>query len=392
MNMDKTATQNKFSLILYWLLLGQLCIISISIAAASLLLGSVVVLLFAWSITERKSILPRTPYDYVLAAYFAIELVTVLLSEDKSEAFKNVKRFFLVLILYAVVLSFDSRKKTESGIKIISAAIALLSVVEIVLSIYFGIDRLSVFQHYMTTGGLKMIVSLLLIPFILAKETPKRDRLFFVSAVIPIFLSLLLTNTRSSWLGFLAGMAILGGLYYRKLLGGLIGLVVLFFLFAPQNQIDRAKSIVDLEHPNNVGRVKMWTTGIEMWKDKPIFGFGDIDLYRSYSRYRTPGIDEPAGHLHNIYIHLLVTLGIVGFAIVMFLFFKILQTQYRIFVRCRNDALPRNVSLGALSIFTGFLINGLFEWNFGDHEIMVFIWFTVGLCIAINSIAQTEKQ
>lgn len=377
--------------VLYWALLGQLCIISISIAGASLLLGSAVLLLIVWSVIERRNILPRTPYDYAILAYLAIELVTAVLSEDRSEAFKNTKRFILILIVYAVVLSFDTRKKIESGIKIISGTIALLSIVEIILSLYFGKERLSVFQHYMTTGGLKMIVSLLLIPFILATETPKRDRIFLSAVILPIFLSLILTNTRSAWLGFIMGMIVMGGLYYRKLLFALSALIILFFLFAPQNQIDRAKSITDPTHPNNVGRVKMWTTGIEMWKDKPIVGYGDIDLYESYSRYRTPGIDEPAGHLHNIFIHLLVTLGTIGFGIVMFLFYKILREQYAVFIRNKNDALVRNVALGALAIFSGFLINGLFEWNFGDHEIMVFIWFNIGLCLAANNLSSGEK-
>ncbi|MBI2428212.1 MAG: hypothetical protein HYV29_05350, partial [Ignavibacteriales bacterium] len=192
----------EFSSLVYWALLGQLCVISISIAGASLLLGAVLLLLIVWYIVERKNIFPRTPYDYAFLAYLAIEIITAVLSEDGREAFKNMKRFFLIAIVYAVVMSFHSRKRIESGIKIISGSVALLSILEIALSVYFGKERLSVFQHYMTTGGLKMIVSLLLIPFILSKETQKQDRIFFSVSILPIFLSLILTNTRSAWLGF----------------------------------------------------------------------------------------------------------------------------------------------------------------------------------------------
>jgi O-antigen ligase len=126
----------------------------------------------------------------------------------------------------------------------------------------------------------------------------------------------------------------------------------------------------------------MWTTGLQMWKDKPLLGFGDIDLYKSYSQYRTPGIEEPAGHLHNNYIHLLVTLGAVGLLVVMSLFALIIGIEYAIFRKFRNDPAIRNIALGGLAVFIGFLVNGLFEWNFGDHEIMVFIWFSVGLVLA----------
>ncbi|HAP35584.1 MAG TPA: hypothetical protein DCQ28_06420 [Bacteroidetes bacterium] len=134
----------------------------------------------------------------------------------------------------------------------------------------------------------------------------------------------------------------------------------------------------------------MWETGLRMWSDKPILGFGDIDLYKTYLTYRTPTGDEPAGHLHNNYVHLLVTLGGAGLLIVLFLFFMVLKTEYGIFSTHRSDPLIRNISLGAISVFSGFLINGIFEWNFGDHEIMVFVWFTVGLCLAVERTAEKK--
>lgn len=385
-------TTTRIQNIIFWLLVIQCSVISVSIAAASISLALLLLMLLLFVLYEKKWLLLRTPVDTAFILYIGIEILTGILSENPLNAFMNAKRLLLIAIVYGTVAACTSVEKIVLAIRLIAGTIAALSILEIVMSLSLGKERLSVFQHYMTTGGLKMIAGLLIIPFILAPETVKRDRIFFTGALVPIVLSLILTNTRSSWLGFLAGVAVMGGLYYRKLLSGLIVLIALFFLFAPQPQIDRAKSIVDIYHPNNVGRVKMWTTGIEMWKDRPIFGFGDIDLYESYSRYRTPGIDEPAGHLHNNYIHLLVTLGTVGFAIVMFLFYKILQVQYGVFARNKNDALSRNVALGSLAIVAGFLVNGLFEWNFGDHEIMVFIWFTIGLSLAMEAIAQTEKQ
>jgi hypothetical protein len=30
----------------------------------------------------------------------------------------------------------------------------------------------------------------------------------------------------------------------------------------------------------------------------------------------------------------------------------------------------------------GFHVNGLFEWNFGDSEIIMLIWATVGMALA----------
>jgi len=384
-------TTSRLHTILYWFILLQCCIISISVAAASVLLVFTLVIMLILVVQHRKWPFHRTPLDVAFLAYIAIEFVTAFLSVEPLEALKNTKRLLLIVIVYAVATTFTTRERIIVAMRCIAVVIGFLSLVEIFFYYQNGGGRLHLFQHYMTTGGLKMIVGLLLVPFFLSSGIAKNDRGLFFSSFVAIILALVLTNTRSAWLGFLVGVIAISALQYRKMLFVLAGLILVFFLVAPEQQIDRAKSIVDLSHPNNIGRVKMWTTGLEMWKDKPMFGFGDIDLYASYSRYRTPDIDEPAGHLHNTFIHLLVTLGTVGFAIVAFLFYKILQMEYDTFKRHQHDDIARSMSLGALAVFTGFLMNGMFEWNFGDHEIMVFIWLTVGLSLAVNNFSSTQS-
>lgn len=377
-------TTERLHTILYWLILLQCCVISVSIAAASLFLGLSLVVILILAVQIRRWPFHPTPLDVAFLAYLAIEFVTAFFSVEPMEALKNTKRLLLISIVYAVATTFATRQRVMTALRVIAVVVGVLSLVEIFFYYHNGGGRLHLFQHYMTTGGLKMIVGNLLIPFFLSADIAKNDRRLFFGSFITIIVALLLTNTRSAWLGFIVGVIVISVLQYRKLLFVLGGLILAFFLFAPEQQIDRAKSIVDLSHPNNVGRVKMWTTGLEMWKDKPIFGFGDIDLYSSYSRYRTPGIDEPAGHLHNIFIHLLVTIGAVGFVVVMFLFYKIVRMEYDVFSHNKHDVIARNVALGAMAVFAGFLMNGMFEWNFGDHEIMVFVWLTVGLSLAMD--------
>jgi O-antigen ligase len=87
---------------------------------------------------------------------------------------------------------------------------------------------------------------------------------------------------------------------------------------------------------------------------------------------------------------LLVTLGLVGLSVVVALFGKILFVEYRIFRNSTADWLAGSVTLGAFAVFIGFLLNGLFEWNFGSHQIMVFVWFTVGLAFAMKRLLDRE--
>jgi O-antigen ligase len=376
---------------LYWFVVLQVCVISISIAASSLLLGLIIASILALMITQKKWVLPPTVIDGAVLAYILIEFITAFNSDQPFDALKNSKRLLLIGIAYAVIISFDTKEKIRQSVKLLSGAVALLSVAEIFLYYFQGGERLYVFQHYMTTGGLKMIVALILIPFMLDKEIERKDRYYFSAVFVPTIVALLLTNTRSAWMGLIFGILIMSIVYYRILFGILVAAVILFFLVAPEQQVSRAKSIVDFSNPTNVGRLNMWSTGLRMWQDKPMLGYGDIDLYTTYLTYRTPTGDEPAGHLHNNYVHLLVTIGIIGLSIVMFLFYKILRMEYQVFKEQRNDPFLRNIAIGSLAVFSGFIINGMFEWNFGDHEIMVFVWFTVGLCISAGAAGGGNK-
>ncbi len=379
------TTTESLKTYLYWAIVLEVCLISISIAAASIFLSLIILALIMIAVKERKWTTAGSAVDLAFLAYCSIEFITAVNSAQMFDALRNSKRLLLITLVYGVIVSFTSKERIRKGLLFLSASVALLSVAEIIFYFYEGIARLYVFQHYMTTGGLKMIVSLILIPFILSPDTARRERIFSFAVFIPTFTALILTNTRSAWLGFVVGVIVISILYYRKLFLILAVTIVLFFTFGPQQQVDRAKSIVDFTNSTNIGRLNMWTTGLKMWQDHPVLGFGDIDLYHTYLTYRTPTGDEPAGHLHNNYIHILVTLGTAGLIVVLTMFFVILKREYNIVKKYSAEPFIRNIALGSVAVFTGFMVNGIFEWNFGDHEIMVFVWFTVGLCLAANN-------
>jgi len=368
--------------VLYWAVVAQVSLISISIAASSLLLGVIVLGLLVLLLTDRRPLFRATGIDAAVAAYIAVEFLSAFFSDQSWDALRNAKRLLLITIVYATAVSFTDTRKIIRALAIFIGSVSLLSVAEIVLYYVNSNERLFVFQHYMTTGGLKMIVALLLLPFMLDPEMKQRDRIAAAVAFLPVLAALVLTNTRSAWLGLLFGIMVMSLLRFRKLVIAAAVAVLLFFQFAPERQVSRALSIVDLNHPSNISRINMWSTGLRMWQDRPLLGFGDIDLYDTYLTYRTPTGDEPAGHLHNNYIHLLVTIGFIGLGVVLFLFYRILRMEYRIFSNKDGEALSRTIALGAIAVFSGFMVNGIFEWNFGDHEVMVFIWFTVGLRVS----------
>jgi len=146
--------------------------------------------------------------------------------------------------------------------------------------------------------------------------------------------------------------------------------------------VSRLNSIFDPYHQTNIQRLYQWQVGIAILRDHPIFGVGDIDMKKVYTEYMNYYEKETFGHLHNNYIQLLAALGIFGFTIVLILLVKIGITHFKVYKALRNIPFASSYALGAFGTFTGFLISGLAEWNFGDHEIITMVWFILGLNLA----------
>ncbi len=157
-------------------------------------------------------------------------------------------------------------------------------------------------------------------------------------------------------------------------------------LFTFYSRKNRIASIFDPYHSTNVQRLNQWKTGWRIFKDHPIFGVGDIDLNKIYLKYRAPYETETYGHLHNIYVQILVILGAFGFIVVMYLFVTILLLEFKIYKALKDVPFASSVVLATIGVFTAFLTSGLTEWNFGDQEIATMIWFVVGLSLAFFKI------
>jgi len=361
-----------------------------SIAVHSIAFGATLVFWAVKMLITKQWGPRRTPFDYFFLAYIVAEILSTLFSLHPAESFMNMKRLLLIAIVYVSAASLDEERKITCILGTLFTVTALLSLFEIFVLFATHEARLNVFQHYMTTGGLKMIVAILMVPLILDRGMSRNLRLILGALFVPVFVALVLTQTRSSWLGFLCGALVIGIVKNRSLIFVVIGFVFLFVLVAPQALQNRAMSVVDPRDPSNSSRLRMWETGWRIFTDHPIVGIGDTDIKQTYIQYTTPIDKDEGGHLHNNFVMLAVTLGIIGFSAVMGIFIRIIMVEFSVLRKAVAHPLARSIALGTAAVFVGFQVNGLFEWNFGDQEVVTLLWFTVGLTIAVkNTIVKT---
>jgi O-antigen ligase len=201
-----------------------------------------------------------------------------------------------------------------------------------------------------------------------------------VALLLGLLPALLGSFTRSAWIGTLVAITVVVARFRARVLPFLGVAAVVGVLLLPPGYRSRALSAFDTKSVWNVERVKLWTAGAGIVRDHPVTGVGLQDLRSTIDRYRTEKANEVHGHLHNVWLQVAATMGIVGLAALVALWIGLFRTAaappspVTPFGRAVRDA-----ALGALA---GFLVAGLFEWNLGDEELVNFLATLVGAAFA----------
>ncbi|UCF77963.1 MAG: O-antigen ligase family protein [Candidatus Eiseniibacteriota bacterium] len=369
------------------------CPFSIALSQSALFLA---LFLWAWiMILERKSSIPSTPLDFYFLAYLVVGINSMVFSGERAMPVIFSKRILLIPIVYLIAANVSTRRALGRLLITLAVVMAVVSTVGIqeYLSGLRGLEgRLELFHHYMTSGGILMILGLMAFSFAFLAG-PLLWRVVASASGLLMVLPLIFTFTRSSWLGFVVGLSLIAFVRSWKAVVGVAVLALLIVLVLPASFKDRALSVADPSHRHNIERVYMWKAGVEIIRDHPFAGVGDADLAKWYDRYKPAESVVTGGHLHNNLIMFGATLGIPGLLVFLVLSMKILLMEWGIVRSIPGEEwLLKCTAVGCLASYIGFQVNGLFEWNFGDAEIAMLLWLSVGLTLAVARIFGRESS
>ena len=198
-------------------------------------------------------------------------------------------------------------------------------------------------------------------------------------------MALLFTYTRNAWLGFVIGLALLVIALGRRWAIGLVGVAVAAALLGAvvvQPVAVRVKSMADLSDPTFVERVQMWRTGVLMIRDHPWLGVGVKMPEARFREYRVPEFPrERVAHLHSDVMQITAERGFIGLGAWLLIWIAFYTRLFGLRARVKAAATPLTEAVWAWSgaAVAAVLVGGLFQYNFGDSEIIMIVYFAMGL-------------
>jgi O-antigen ligase len=379
-----TRSTNILTDLAFYALLVYLFLINISIAGCYIVL-TLILLLFLVDLARNKKF-PVVPFFYYFLILFAFfTLLATVFSVDFAVSIRDNKELLILLLIPIYIWLLTTWKRLWLSVWTVLASSVFSALVGIVTVLKKGIDlsqRLQGFtSHWMTYAGLLMFAFIFFFILLLLKPRGKKQTIIISGSLAIMLPAIAFSLTRNVWLGIAGALAIFLVFFKPRYFLALAPLLLILVLLAPPAVKSRAFSIVDLQDKSNRDRIYMVYSGLKIFHDYPWTGVGSNNIEKvitgNQSRYLHPQAEKINPHLHNNFLQILAERGI--FALASFLLaclFIILQLLKLLKSRTGDW---RAITAGVLFAFIGFLIAGMFEYNFGDSEIKFILFFFLSL-------------
>ncbi len=329
-------------------------------------------------------------FFWPLMALAAWTFVSCAFSSEPGASFFRSRQqlFYLLVPLTLRVARGPAAMRVLDVIIAVGAFSALAGVVEYGLMNYRGLGhRPSGFLgHYMTFSGVIMLVLGAAVARLVCRG---REWVWPAVAVPALLTALVVSESRNAWVGALLAIVVLLAMRNWKLLVAVPILLGILAVLAPEVAKNRARSIFDLSDPTNRDRIAMLESGRLMIADHPLVGVGMNMVPKMYSaKYKTADAVDPPdkpgdtrSHLHNVPVQLAAERGLPALA--AWLWF--VAVAARDLVRLSRRSPTPALAAAGLAAVVAMIVAGLFEYNFGDTEVLVSFLGVISLPFAGDS-------
>ncbi|MBE7027717.1 MAG: hypothetical protein E7407_01610 [Ruminococcaceae bacterium] len=368
---------------------------------------------FCFRLLRKKDIKIMYSPLYIPALVFAL---TYFLGTLNSFAFIGSAGIFLVhlsfILLYFVAFNIlgndKAYKAITSAFVLMAGFIALYGIAQnfigisstsswvdekmfedIKLRVYSTFDNPNVLGEYLV-----MMIPLSM-AFSLRSEKPLHKIVYFAVLALCV-LCLIFTWSRGAWLGaMLAVIIFLVATDKRWAICSLVLFVVIPFipvvLSSDSAIVGRITSIGDMSDSSTAYRVSIWYSALRVIRDFWLSGIGPgSDAFSLvYQKYAASGVAF-ALHSHNLFLQLLVELGIGGFLVFIMLLLRYVKSSVQTLLYENKKTLHSTVTTACTSGILGLMLQGMTDYVWYNYKILLIFWIVLAISTAKSHTSKKE--
>ena len=375
-------------------------------------------ILFVWAFIKYKkdmffnlktmsSFLPLT----LLFLFISYIYLSVLWSDPIIKGLEHVNNYYKYTLLFLPVMLVSLDKNSAiKAIKLLITSFSLYAIYSIL--IYLNIIHIDGSNKLDPSGHLRhlivgqyMVISFFVGMLFAYFTKIKKERILFSMVSIVSFIALFINMSRTAQISFFLILIIFIFIFFRKYFFNIKAILLFifitissFYLLYENNRLDRymlaydeyKKAIDENNYTGSFGmRLYFAKTGIQIFKDNPIFGTGAKDnrfilqeIEKNDPNYHAGnGSGYIINHFHNEHIDTLTAYGVVGYSL---LFFSIVILIYKL----RKQELYYYISL---SVFLSLFFNSLANKTLSIKPLS-YVYILFFLLLAIIALNKKDKK
>jgi O-antigen ligase len=402
------------------LLFGGLVLFALSLAlsksANNILLGLVYLAVIYLLLRDRQFRLSVTmnihqPLLVPLALYIGVALMGLLFTANITDGLGIIGKMTGLVLIYVVMsvlvnMVEDRDERMRRGESLVLAFLAGVFILDIIgVLTYFGIvahrkyflplSALNVYHIWFANLNAVAVYAALAVLLFSRDKKDLRTRMFLFSFLPLGLASVLLSLSRTAWLGMVVTALILAFFVIKSRKWLVLALLALsaaglgLYVFNPliQSRINQIAADIYLfgsgQARTNVGeRFLMWQSAFRMFLDNPLFGVGTGDYVATMNGYiasgQLPSFMAMFNQPHNIYLFSLATNGLPGLVVLLVIFYVCLK---RGLSGMREAGGERFFAFLALATTVHYVFAGLTESMFNIQILRYTFAFIIGVCV-----------
>ena len=334
----------------------------------------------AWAIALliRHRALP--PVAVPVLGWVALGLASAFWSANAEATLKSVATDIVIPIgvFYAAHLVSGQRQALKYLAIALTASMAILAT----LALAAAVDA-SLVAHYYPGPGVASTLAVYALPVALAltRHDDRRFRHLGYGVIGLVIVVGLLTLNRTFWLAVVAALAAFGAWHWPVLSGKKRSALALGIAFAVAATVVAVASINGIRGPDDGRRMQALREWSAISSDAPWLGHGfGKDVVHQVSQGRLSAQlsrTDPnlRSHAHNLFVDIVVQVGLVGLVMFCLLLWALAALAYR----ARDPArLPAGGAL--IALIAAMAIKNMTD-DFMDHAVVVAFWLHAGVLL-----------